>query len=282
MRARRADLCIRIGATIRPAPTLARMNRPRPPLVLCCSGLDPTGGAGLSADIETIAALGAHALPVMTANTVQDTQDVRRVVAVAPILLAAQLEALLADCRPAAIKLGLLGDGEQIPHLLDAIERTGAPVVLDPVLRAGGGASLAGARTVAAMQESLFPRTTLITPNAAEARRLAPGASSLEACGEALLRQGCRNVLITGGDEPDPDVLNFWFAPDAAPRRFVWPRIDARFHGAGCTLASAIAALLALGRPLPAAIEDGQRWVHGALSRGHAVGQGRWIPGRKA
>ncbi|HUP90926.1 MAG TPA: bifunctional hydroxymethylpyrimidine kinase/phosphomethylpyrimidine kinase [Solimonas sp.] len=256
------------------------MQAPEKPLVLCCSGHDPGGGAGIHADIETVAALGGHALSVITASTVQDTSDVRRVAAVAPILVGAQLEALLADCRIKAIKIGLLGDAEQIPHILAAIDATGVPVVLDPVLRAGGGSGLASARTIAAMQSQLFARTTVLTPNAAEARRLAPGSSSLEDCAGSLLEQGCANVLVTGGDEPGDPVVNTWFAPGQAPVSYAWPRLAGPFHGAGCTLAAAIAALLAAGRGLAEALEGAQRYTHGTLQHSFRTGQGRRIPGR--
>lgn len=254
---------------------------PRPPLVLCCSGHDPTGGAGIHADIEAVAAQGAHALSLITANTVQDTSDVRRVVAVAPILIAAQIESLLADCLIGAIKIGLVGDPEQIPYLVKAIEQTGAPAVLDPVLQAGGGAALSNARTVAALQQQLFPHVTLLTPNAAEARRLAPGVRTLEECARTLLDRGCSNVLVTGGDEPGETVVNLWLAADGALQRYEWPRIAARFHGAGCTLAASIAARLACGDALAEAIEVGQRYTQAALGRALAVGAGRPIPGRQ-
>jgi hydroxymethylpyrimidine/phosphomethylpyrimidine kinase len=252
---------------------------PDKPLVLCFSGHDPTGGAGILADAQAIHALGAHALAVITANTVQDTQDVSRVVPTAPILLAAQVEALRADCRVAAIKIGLVGDAEQVPHLQAAITDCGVPAILDPVLRAGGGSQLSTARTVAALRE-LFGAVELLTPNAAEARRLAPGCSSLEACAETLLRSGCRNVLITGGDEPDAAVINTWYAHDAAPRTFEWQRLPGHFHGAGCTLAAAIAARRACGDALASAIEAGQRFTHDALRHAYAVGAGRRIPER--
>ncbi len=249
------------------------------PLVLCCSGHDPTGGAGIHADIEAIAANGAHALSLITAHTVQDTQDVVRVSPVAPILLASQIETLLADCSISAIKIGLLGDAQQIPVLLAAIAQTKVPVVLDPILRAGGGASLASAALQAALQEQLLAQVTVLTPNAAEARRLTRK-DSLEDCGNALLALGVQHVLITGGDEPGEVVTNHWFAAGAAPRRYPWPRLPCAFHGAGCTLASALAGLLARGLPMAKALEDAQRYTHECLARAFGSGQGRKIPGR--
>ena len=248
--------------------------------VLCLSGHDPGGGAGIQADIEAIAALGGHALTVITAHTVQDSSDVARVVPADGELLQAQIEALLADFTPRALKIGLLGSAAQVDRVVATIERAAVPVVLDPVLRAGGGADLAGPDLVERMRRELLPRVDVLTPNAAEARRLVPGAASLDACGAALLELGARHVLITGGDEPGDPVVNHWFAGGRSPRHFAWPRLPGSFHGAGCTLAAAIAALLARGLPAAAAVADAQAYTHRSLARGFSPGRGRRIPGR--
>ncbi|HZR37293.1 MAG TPA: hydroxymethylpyrimidine/phosphomethylpyrimidine kinase [Nevskia sp.] len=255
---------------------------PSPPLVLCLSGLDPGGGAGLQADIETVAALGGHALGLATCLTVQDSRDVARVVPVEPGLLAEQLEVLLADMTPQAVKLGLLGDAAQLPLIVRVLRRCGVPVVCDPVLRAGGGALLHGDATLDALRRELLAHVTVLTPNAAEARRLCPGAADLDACGAALLAAGCARVLITGGDEPGTEVSNSAYAPGAAPRRYRWARLPETFHGAGCTLAAAVAVLLAGGADLDEALGQAQEWTQGALRRAFAVGRGRRIPGRIA
>lgn len=249
------------------------------PIVLCLSGHDPGGGAGLQADIETVAALGGHAAGVVTAHTVQDTSNVRRVVAADPALLREQLDALLADLGIGAVKIGLLGGVEQVDVVAGVIARVGRPAVLDPVLRAGGGAELGSPALIAAMTRTLLPRVDVLTPNAAEARRLA-GQQDLDACGAALVAAGAQHVLITGGDEPGDGVVNRWYRRDGRPRAFSWPRLRGPFHGAGCTLASAIATLLAHGLPVAVALADAQAYVHGALERAFAPGRGRPIPGR--
>ncbi|GAC1623972.1 MAG: hydroxymethylpyrimidine/phosphomethylpyrimidine kinase [Nevskia sp.] len=254
--------------------------QPERPRVLCLSGHDPSGGAGLQADIETLSAHGVHALGLVTALTVQDSRDVARVIAIDPDLLRAQLDCLLADCRPAVVKLGLIGAAAQLPVILDAIRRCAVPVVCDPVLRAGGGSPLVAEDFASALVRQLLPGITVLTPNAAEARRLVPGAASLEACAQALLDTGCSRVLITGGDEPGASVVNIGYRPDAAPRRYEWPRLPETFHGAGCTLASAIAARLALGDDLDAALLQAQVWTQQSLAAAFAVGRGRRIPGR--
>jgi hydroxymethylpyrimidine/phosphomethylpyrimidine kinase len=219
---------------------------------------------------------------VATCLTVQDTSNVVRVVPTDPTLLEQQLELLLADAPPQAIKLGLLGGAEQLPLIVRTIRRCGVPVVCDPVLRAGGGALLHGEDTLAALRRELLANVTVLTPNAAEARRLCPEAASLDACGAALLQAGCRRVLITGGDEPGAEVVNTAYAPGQPPRRYAWPRLPETFHGAGCTLASAIAALLARGVDLDEASWQAQEWTQGSLQRAFAVGRGRRIPGRIA
>lgn len=252
-----------------------------PPLVLCLSGHDPTGGAGIHADIEAVAANGAHALSIITAHTVQDTSNVLRVVPMAPMLLAQQIEALANDCDIAAIKIGLLGDADQIPALMQWVQRLQKPVVLDPVLRAGGGSNLASAALMAALTESLLPCVNLLTPNAAEARRLAPGSASLDECAQRLLASGCKNILITGGDETGDAVINTWHAHGQAPRRYEWARLPETFHGAGCTLAAACAALLARGLAMEAALEQAQHYTQRALAQAQRIGRGRRIPGRR-
>lgn len=253
------------------------MNRPLP-LVLCCSGHDPTGGAGLQADLEALAVQRVRGLSLVTALTEQDTRDVYQVYPVPAARLRAMGERLLADCPPQAVKIGLLGHARQAPVLAALIRRAQAPVVLDPVLRAGGGRDLADAALLAALRR-LLPLTTVLTPNVQEVRRLVPEASDDDAAAAALLRAGCAHVLVTGGDEPGARVRNVWH--HAGGRQvFEWPRLDARFHGAGCTLAAGIAARLALGDAVGDALLHAQQTTQELLARAVAVGRGRLIPGR--
>lgn len=254
--------------------------RPELPVILCLSGHDPGGGAGIQADIETAAALGAHAATVITAHTVQNTRNVVRVVAPNLALLREQVETVIADAPVRAVKIGLLGAPAQVELIAGLVERLGVPAVLDPVLRAGGGATLANDELIRQIGTVLLGRVELATPNASEARRLAPGAADLDGCGTALLAAGARNVLITGGDEAGDPVVNHWFAQGRAARRYAWPRVPGSFHGAGCTLAAAIAALRARGLSLAHAIEDAQAYTHRALHAAFATGKGRLIPGR--
>lgn len=244
------------------------------PTLLCLSGHDPGGGAGVQADIETAVALGVHALTVVTALTVQDSSDVREVEPVPADLIARQLDVMLADFRIDAVKLGLLGGAGQLAVIRAALDRLRVPVVLDPVLRAGGGSDLVAADFPAALLRELAPAVTVMTPNAAEARRLG-GA-------EAVLAAGAEHVLVTGGDEPGERVVNVHHRRGAPPQRHEWPRLPGPFHGAGCTLASAVAAKLARGLAVEAALTEAQAWTHASLARGFAPGRGRPIPGRFA
>ena len=248
--------------------------------ILCLSGLDPTGGAGIQADIEAIAAAGGHALPVITTLTVQDSRNVTMSVAVDAEVLARQLDVLLADCPVAAVKIGLLGNAAQIRIIAARLETLRVPVVCDPVLRAGGGRDLANSETIDALRSLLLPQVTLLTPNAGEARRLAGGIADAAQAAHELLALGCRQVLVTGGDEPGDSVVNLLYSPNAVAVRYEWPRLAETFHGAGCTLAASIAARFAQGQPMQHAVADAQRWTHRALERAFAVGRGRRIPGR--
>jgi hydroxymethylpyrimidine/phosphomethylpyrimidine kinase len=153
------------------------------------------------------------------------------------------------------------------------------PLVVDPVLSAAGGGTLAGDAVGTAIREQLFARARVITPNAAEARALCAGKTDLDACGQELAGYGC-HVLITGGDEDSTRVVNRLYRPDGTRRSTDWTRLPGTFHGSGCTLASALAARLAVGRPLEAALEEAQDYTWRALEKAFAAGRGQAIPGR--
>lgn len=251
----------------------------RLPQILCLSGHDPGGGAGIQADIEAIAAQGAHALSLITALTVQDSHNVRRRVAIEPALLAEQLDCLLADSPVGAIKLGLLGSAAQLPLIAATIRRCAVPVIADPVLAAGGGTALSDEAFREQFRRELLPLITLLTPNAAEARLLSGETETLVAA-RRLQALGCAQLLVTGGDEPDAEVRNLWLDAQGQAQEFRWPRLPARFHGAGCTLAAAIAGRIALGESWQEAITRAQRYTHESLALAFAAGQGRLMAER--
>ncbi len=252
-----------------------------PPVVLVFAGLDPTGGAGLSADIEAIISQGCHAAPIATALTVQDTRDVIRVGQVDALLVVEQARALLEDVPVAAIKLGMLGSAAMVEAIHSILrDYPHIPVVLDPVLRAGGGTELADEELIEAMRELLIPQTTILTPNSEEARRLAPDADNLHACALSLLEQGSEYVLITGTHEPTSEVENLLFGGHRLLETFSWPRLPESYHGSGCTLASAIAGLLAQGHEPMTAIHQAQDYTWQTLEQAYRLGRGQMIPNR--
>lgn len=250
------------------------------PSVLCLSGLDPTGGAGLEADIEACFANGAHTFGIVTALTVQDTSNVETVEAVPQELLQRQLDRLLADCSPAVVKIGLIGALDQVPMLVRLLSHLNVPVVCDPILRAGGGRELLMPAVMQALLVNLLPRVTILTPNSTELHRLVPAANDDAAAATVLLRSGCRYVLVTRGDEPGGDVVNTLYQSDTPARSWRWKRMPGKFHGAGCTLAAAIAARLARGETVHTAIQMAQQYTQATLQNPLSVGNGRAIPGR--
>jgi hydroxymethylpyrimidine/phosphomethylpyrimidine kinase len=240
------------------------------PAVLVFSGLDPSGGAGISADIEAIGAQGAHALPVVTALTVQDNNRVHEVVPVDSGLLLRQA-GLLSDHIPIrAVKLGIPGSRANAQVIAQFIARLrqaapGLPVVLDPVLASGHGDPLArgDAREVLA---PLLELATVLVPNLPEA--------------QALGATACGDVLVTGGHADGATVVNRWHGTGGV-REWTWPRLEGEFHGSGCTLAAAIAGRLAVGEPMAEALDNAQRYCHGALAQSYAIAPGQRIPLRQ-
>lgn len=244
-----------------------------PPIVLAFAASDPTGGAGVQADLLTLAAMGCHPLSVLTALTVQDTSGVESIHAVDADSVRAQAEALLAEMRVAAFKLGVLGSAENARAIAGVLsDYPEVPVVLDPVLASGRGDALAADGTLHAMCELLVPQATIVTPNSIEARRLG-GA-------ERLLEIGCEFVLITGTHEAGEEVVNTLYDRSGVVRAERWPRLPGSYHGSGCTLASAIAAALANGRGVPEAVHDAQEYTWQSLAAAFRPGLGQFIPDR--
>ena len=253
----------------------------KPPVVLVIAGNDPSGGAGLTADIQAITAAGAHPAPVVAALTVQDSRDVQSVQAVEPEYVVAQARAVLDDMPVTTVKLGLLASaatGAAVAALLK--QHAGIPLVIDPVLAASGGGRLAEDALLQVYMESLFPLATLITPNAPESRRFAPRAQDVPGRAAALLATGARHVLMKGSDEDSAEVHNHLFGPGGLHQQMDWPRLPGSYHGSGCTLASAIAARLALGQAMPDAVRDAQRYTFEALQRGWQPGGHQCLPRR--
>jgi hydroxymethylpyrimidine/phosphomethylpyrimidine kinase len=251
------------------------------PVVMTLAGNDPTGGAGLQADIEAIASMGAQAAPVVTALTVQDTLNVMRLDPVDSTIVIEQARAVLEDMPVAAIKLGLIGSLENIEVIHTLLhDYPDIPVVMDPILRAGGGSRLSSEEMQAAMHELLFPYTTVLTPNSEEARALAHEADTLDACAQELLDAGCELVLITGTHENSEKVDNRLYGNHRLLETFSWERLPHSYHGSGCTLSSSIAGLLAHGLEPFTAIHEAQEYTWESLKHGFRLGMGQYHPNR--
>jgi hydroxymethylpyrimidine/phosphomethylpyrimidine kinase len=240
-----------------------------PPLVLTFAASDPTGGAGLQADLLTIAAHGCHPLSVVTALTVQDTRGVERIEALRAELVMQQARCLLAESAVAAFKVGVLGSLENARAVASiAAEHAAVPLVLDPVLASGRGDPLSSEEAV----WTLVPHATVATPNTLEAKRLGGH--------QALLERGCRYVLVTGTHDETSEVVNRLYDARGLVREDRWPRLRGTYHGSGCTLASAVAAALAKGTGVPDAVRDAQQFTWHALQAAFSTGKGQSTPNR--
>jgi len=262
------------------------MSQP-PPIVLSFAATDSSGGAGIQADILTLASMGCHPLSVITAITVQDTAGVDDVLALDPEWVTDQARAVLEDMPVHVFKMGMLGSVEIITAIAEVIsDYPNIPLVLDPVLASGRGDELASDDMVMAMRELLLPQVTIITPNSLEARRLAQDDEDendmpdLNQCAERLLQMGCEYVLITGTHENTFQVVNKLYGTAGVVRTDSWRRLEGSYHGSGCTLASAIAAAIANGLPVAEGVYEAQEYTWQSLKAGFRPGMGQFLPDR--
>ena len=235
------------------------------PRILSIAGSDSSGGAGIQADIKTITMLGGYAMTAITAVTAQNSVGVSAVHVLSPELVAAQIDACLADIGVEAIKIGMLGSPEIAEVVADRLAGLRVPVVFDPVMIATSGAALADAATIAGF-ERLMRLATLTTPNLAE----------LEALGghEGMAERGVA-YLAKGGDAPGDRIEDLLMIPGETPHSFAAQRIATRHtHGTGCTLSSAIATYLGRGIPVPEAVDRARTFVRSALRAAPGYGAG--------
>jgi hydroxymethylpyrimidine/phosphomethylpyrimidine kinase len=250
------------------------------PVALTIAGSDSGGGAGIQADLKAFSALGVYGCSVLTALTAQNTLGVQGIHAIDPAFVRQQMDSVLGDLAVVAVKIGMLGTPEIIAAVANGLA-TWKPrwIVLDPVMVAKGGDKLLLDEAVAALRERLLPLASLVTPNLPEAAALlgepvATERRQMAAAAARLQGLGPVNVLLKGGHlggEESPDFLlhggeHYWLEA---------PRIRTRHtHGTGCSLASAIAALLARGRPLPQAVAEAKRWLSTAIGAADALAVG--------
>lgn len=244
-----------------------------PVAVLSIAGSDPSGGAGIQADIKAITALGAYAATAITAVTVQNTLGVRSVFPLPPQVVADQIDAVMEDIEPQAVKIGMVNDAEIVRAIAAAIRRHSPRwVVYDPVMVSTSGHRLIEAETTEIIERELMPSATLVTPNMSEAEvlwhRNITSVADMEASARDLAARYGTAVLVKGGhlaEGPMCDVL----CSDGRIEMFSGERIATRnLHGTGCTLSSAIATLLAQGMPLAAAVAEAKRYVTAAIRAG--------------
>ena len=262
-----------------------------PPRILSIAGSDSSGGAGIQADIKTIAMLGGYAMTAITSVTAQNSVGVQAIVPMAGNVVAQQIAACIDDIGVDAIKIGMLHDAEIIAAVAEALSDVSVPIVLDPVMISTSGSALIDPQALTALRESLFPRAALITPNLPELshlleRSLGTSSQMAEAAEELANKTGAA-VLAKGGHTQDQRVVDILYAPDAAKGaravQFDHARIDTpHTHGTGCTLSSAIATLLGHGQPLEHAVRLGRNFVLRAIETAPGYGAGNGPLGHHA
>jgi hydroxymethylpyrimidine/phosphomethylpyrimidine kinase len=248
--------------------------------VLSIAGSDSGGGAGIQADLKTFAALGCFGMTAITALTAQNTRGVRAIHGVPPQMLRDQIDAVIEDIGVDAVKIGMLHAPDIVQTVAEAIDRHALPnVVLDPVMVATSGAVLIDNPAIAVLVRELFPRAVLVTPNLDEASLLVgrplADEEAMQAAAQELLAKGARAVLLKGGHLPG-DVVSDLLATQSGELHWMrGPRIPSpNTHGTGCTLSSAIAAHLALGKPLLEAVQLARDFVRAAMAAGARVRTG--------
>jgi hydroxymethylpyrimidine/phosphomethylpyrimidine kinase len=251
------------------------------PTVLTIAGFDPLAGAGVAADLKTIAAHNGRGVAAITALTVQNTQGVKRIEAVSSKLLAETLDTLAEDIRPAAIKIGMLGSVENVRAVVAFLEKmTDVPVVLDPVWRATSGAPMIGEKAWKELRAHLLGRVTVVTPNLEEAAALAgfpvTNVEEMKRAAAELVGAGAKNAIVTGGHLDRPvDVLYDGTEHTMLPGEKIK---NGNTHGTGCAFSSAVAVNLALGHTVVEAAVLAKAYVFKAIEHGYAVGAGMGQP----
>ncbi|KZE28873.1 bifunctional hydroxymethylpyrimidine kinase/phosphomethylpyrimidine kinase [Crenobacter luteus] len=258
-----------------------------PPIVMTLAGSDPTGGAGLQADLLTLASLGCHPLSVVTAVTIQDSSGVTDFLVMDAEWVVDQARALLEDMKVSAFKVGMIGSVENVAAIAEVVsDYPEIPLIVDPVLASGGGHAFADEDLIAAFREMILPQTTIVTPNSIEARRLAANdpdeedGLELALAAERMTQLGCEYVLVTGTHENTRVVTNTLYDSQGQVRADSWERLPGSYHGSGCTLASAIAGMIASGSSVAEAVREAQDYTYQTLKHAFRPGMGQFIPDR--
>ena len=257
------------------------MNKPslKKPVVLVLAGHDPSGGAGIQADIETLAAHGCIATSVITSLTAQNTQKFSYHLPQAAGDFISQAKLVIDDVNIDACKIGAIGSLELIHAIHELITDKTFPVILDPVLQSTTGHNFSNEEMCSLLCELILPITTVITPNRKEALQLT-GTLTPQAAAEKFLEIGCKNILMTDTEASDINIINNLYQENGQTQTFTYDRLPGNFHGSGCTLASAISANLAKNIELTTAIEQAQEFTWNSLKHGLKLGKGQMHPNR--
>lgn len=264
--------------TFEDQPPAAFISRP---VVLCFSGLDPSGGAGIQADIESLNATGCHAASIVTCVTAQNTQEVHSWFPITPGMLAKQAQLVAQDMHIAAVKIGMVGTPENVQVIRNFLyDSPDIPVILDPVLKAGSGQTLVQNELQTALLKDLVPLTTLITPNSDEIRALTQSGGDVESAAFALLSRGTQAVCVTGGHLGTPKIRNRLWEEYQLTYDRAWNRVPGEFHGTGCTFAATAAGYLAQGMTITQAVTKADEFTWQAVSKSLNAGKAQAIPNR--
>lgn len=249
--------------------------------VLTIAGFDGSGGAGIQADTKTISAHGCYATNVLTALPVQNTQGVQNIYEIPAQAIREQIQSILEDIYPDAIKIGMVHSVELVHIISEELKNYNRPIVYDPVMVATSGHRLIKEETLEACIEKLFPLATLITPNLDEASILVnhkiDSAELMLSYGETILNLGCQNLLLKGGHLPQEKIISYLFQKEQPVQSYTSQKIETKnTHGSGCTLSSAIACNLALGVSLTESVQLAQEYVEQAIlgSKDLTIGKG--------
>jgi len=250
------------------------------PTVLTINHLDPTGGSGIQADTETLAALGCHGMAIVTKLNVQDTVGPKMDSVTDTTLLIAQIRALLEDVEVAAIKLGSLGNSSNVEAIHTILnDYPNIPVVFDPSMR-GFAAMNDNDGLIDSLFELVLPLSNLVMANRREIQELAPAGDTLQAQASQLIDQGCQGLMVSGGQQRTNPIINRLFLENGQCRELSWQRQGSAFHGVGCTLSAAATAFIAHGASIQEAVEQAQHFVQKTLIEPFAPGMGQPIPNR--
>lgn len=252
-----------------------------PPVVLCFSGIDPTGGAGIQADIEALSSHGCVAASIITAATVQDTVDVISFAPMPADLIIEQARAVLEDMPVSAIKIGMVGSAETAMAIHSILtDYSDIPVIYDPVFSTENSGALSTEDLVDTVRTLLLPVTKVLTPNIFEVHALAPGSDTPTAAAMGLLETNVEYILLTGTHSKTLDVVHTLFCNNRELESFHNERLPHKYHGSGCTLAASIAANIALGQNVLGAVRQALEYTHKTLVHANRIGMGQYHPNR--